>query len=180
VAGEELAAKRYARAILELGLESDADLEAWAGAIDSMAEFMSDAEVRRVLENSRVARADKLHLIEAALNELPPRILNLARLLVQKSRTNLATQIADVFRSLVAEQAGIVYARAITAVPLSDSERDNLVSRLALQTGNRVALETEVDPNILGGLVIQMGDKLIDASTRARLQSLRENLVGAF
>ena len=179
MAAGDLAAKRYARAIFDLGVESNANLDEWSRAVDTMAQFMSDPEVRRVLENSRVAQDAKLHLIEAALSDLPQLPLNLARLLVRKSRTALAMQLSAEFQALVAVREGIEHVRATTAVTLNEQERQDLVQRLEAQTGKKVLLETDVNPSMVGGLVVQIGDRLIDASTRAHLAALRENLVGA-
>jgi F-type H+-transporting ATPase subunit delta len=173
--GVNLAAKRYAQAAFELAVEQG-DTATWEGALAHIASFMSDAEVRRVLENSRVGRQPKMQLIEAALGDQPPLPLNLARLLVRKGRTSLAGDIEDQFKQLVEEREGISRVVARTAVPLNESEREALVSRLQQQTGRRVILDTVVDPELLGGVVVQMGDRLIDASTRARLEALRDRL----
>jgi F-type H+-transporting ATPase subunit delta len=174
----EGAAKRYALAAFELAQEGNNATE-WQGALEHIAAFMSETDVSRVLENSRVAQDVKQQLVEAGLRGLPPLSLNLARLLVKKGRSALAPGIATEFRQLVEEQEGIAHARAVTAVPLSDADRQALTGRLEQQTGRRIVLETEVDQALLGGLVVQIGDKLIDASTRARLRALRQSLEGA-
>jgi F-type H+-transporting ATPase subunit delta len=177
VAAEELAAKRYSQAAFELASEAN-DTAAWDQALAQMAEFMSDEEVRKVLENSRVEQAAKQRLIDAALGDLPRLPLNLARLLVKKNRTSLANEIARQYRELSEARDGISRAKAITAVELSDQEKGSLTQRLREQVGHEVIVETEVDPSLLGGVVVQIGDRLIDASTRARLEALRSNLVG--
>jgi F-type H+-transporting ATPase subunit delta len=176
--GEGLAAKRYALAAFELAQERG-EVEVWLNAVRQIAEFMGDAEVRRVLENSRVGQEPKQRLVAAALADLPGLTLNLARLLVRKNRTALAPQIAAQFEQLIEAQRGVSRARAVTAVPLAAAERDALAQRLREQTGKEVVLEAEVDPELLGGVVVQIGDRLIDASTRARLRALRESLIRA-
>jgi F-type H+-transporting ATPase subunit delta len=177
VPGTEAAAKRYARAAFELATER-AEAAAWTTALEQMGEFMRDAEVRRVLENTRVAQDAKQQLINAALGDLPPLPLNLARLLVRKSRTALAADIVTEFKRLVEEAQGVAHARATTAVALSEADRGALARRLQERTGRQIVLETEVDPRLVGGVVIQIGDRLVDASTRARLEALRESLTG--
>jgi F-type H+-transporting ATPase subunit delta len=177
--GENLAAKRYAIAAFELAQEHN-DTDAWLNAVRQIAEFMGDAEVKRVLENTRVGKEPKQRLIDAALGDLPALPLNLARLLVRKNRTELAVDIAEQFGQLLEQQRGVSRARATTAVPLGDAEREALSQRLAQQTGGEVVLETAVDPELLGGVVVQIGDRLIDASTRSKLRALRDNLTRAF
>jgi len=176
--GETLAAKRYAVAAFQIAQEHG-DADAWRDALSQIADFMGDAEVKRVLENTRAGQDPKQRLIGAALGDLPAMPLNLARLLVRKNRTALARDIELAFRQLIEEERGITHARARTAVPLSETEVAALSRRLQEQTGHEVILEVEVDPSVLGGVVVQIGDRLIDASTRARLQAMRESLVGA-
>ncbi|HEU0075242.1 MAG TPA: ATP synthase F1 subunit delta [Dehalococcoidia bacterium] len=177
--GENLAAKRYAVAAFELAQENN-DSDAWLNAVRQIAEFMGDPEVKRVLENARVSQEPKQRLIDAALGDLPALPLNLARLLVRKNRTALAVDIATQLGQLLEQQRGVSRARATTAVPLGDAEREALSQRLAQHTGGEVVLETAVDPALLGGVVVQIGDRLIDASTRSKLRALRDNLTRAF
>jgi F-type H+-transporting ATPase subunit delta len=177
--GENLAAKRYAVAAFELAQEHNAS-GAWLTAARQIAEFMGDPEVKRVLENTRVSQGPKQRLIDAALGDLPALPLNLARLLVRKNRTALAVDIAAQLEQLLEQQRGVSRASATTAVPLGAAEREALSRRLATQTGGEVVLETAVDPALLGGVVVQIGDRLIDASTRSKLRALRDNLTRAF
>jgi F-type H+-transporting ATPase subunit delta len=178
LAAADLAAKRYALAAFDLA-QAEGALEEWADALDQIAAFVGEADVRRAFENSRTSQDTKQRLIDAGLSDLPKLPLNLARLLARKNRTALAGAIAAEFRQLVEDEKGVARAVARTAVPLSDAERDVLVSRLSQRTGKAVVLETEVDPALLGGVVVQIGDRLVDGSTRARLQALRDNLVGS-
>ena len=178
MAAQDLVAKRYAQAAFELA-DKAGNLTDWQRGLERIAEFMSDPEVARMLENTRVPQESKHRLIAAGLADLPALPLNLARLLVRKGRTALARPIADAFSQMVEEREGVARVRAVTAVPLTDAEAQALAERLQSQMGRRVILETHVDPRLLGGLRLQVGDKLIDASTRARLEGLRDALVGA-
>jgi F-type H+-transporting ATPase subunit delta len=175
---EAPAARRYALASFQIA-NANGDIEVWRKSLREISEFMGDPEVRRVLENSRVGQEPKQRLIAAALADLPEMPQNLARLLVRKGRTNLAVDISEQFEQLMEQERGISRARATTAVPLADAEREALAKQLQVQTGNQVVLETAVDPRLLGGVVIQIGDRLIDASTKGRLEALRESLTGA-
>ena len=174
----DLAAKRYAEAAFQIALEKG-NLDEWSAAISEIAAMYSEAEVKAVLENSRMSLEAKYQLIDKLLTDLQSPQRNLARLLVRKSRVGLVKEIAEEFSSMVEEREGIVRAKVFTAVPITDSERAQILQALRQRTGREVILDVEVDPELLGGIVIQMGDRLIDASTRARLESLRESLVGA-
>ena len=174
----EPAARRYALAAFELAQE-ERSMEAWADALEAIAAFMSEADIKAMLENTRVGQEAKLKLIDAGLNGLPPLALNLARLLVHKGRTSLAPAIAAVYGELLEAEKGIAQARAMTEVILTDEERALLEERLKERTGKQIVLQTEVDESLLCGVLIQIGDQLIDASTRSRLRALRESMVGA-
>lgn len=178
MAAEDPAAKRYALAAFSVAQEKG-DLDGWRSAIEQIADFMSMPAVQPALENSRVPVQAKMSVIEQSLTGLPQIQLNFARLLVQKGRVGLAREIANQFIGLVEEAQSVVRASAKTAVPLSDAERETLLQRLRERTGRQVVLVTEVDPQLLGGVVIQIGDELIDASTRTRLIHLKQRLVGA-
>ena len=176
MAGIEPAAKRYAVAAFELASESG-DLEKWAAALDTIAGFMGEADITRSLANPRYSQDTKMQLIEAGLKGLAPLQMNLARLLVRKGRSALAGAIAEEFQLMLESERGIARVLAKTAIALSDTERDLLLQRLRTNTGKQVVLTTGVDPALLGGVVVQIGDRLIDASTRAKLEALRESLV---
>jgi F-type H+-transporting ATPase subunit delta len=174
----EVAAKRYAQAAFELALESNS-LTEWSGALARIAHFLSDGEAAAALQNTRVARDVKHRLIDAGLGDLPRGPLNLAHILVNKGRVGLAAEIVDQFTRMVEAQQGLARARATTAVALTEADREALLQRLRQSTGRQVLLETAVDPAILGGVVVQIGDRLIDGSTRSKLEALRDSLVGA-
>jgi len=72
---------------------------------------------------------------------------------------------------------GLEHARVVTAVELDDADKDRLVKHLASMTGKKVTIETVVDPDIIGGYIARIGDKLLDGSTKARLEALRKRLV---
>ena len=175
---DDLAAKRYARAAFELAMEAG-DEPAWTEALGRTAAFFGRADVDSVLTNTRVAAAAKQELVTAGLGDLPGLPLNFARLLVVKGRSELAGPIGEAFTALVEERQGIVRAHATTAVALNDRDRRALNGRLAELTHRQVLLDTEVDQAILGGMIVQIGDRLIDGSTRARLRALRASLTGA-
>jgi len=174
----ELAAKRYAGAAFQLASRSG-DFDAWATALSRIAGFTSETDHARLLQNTRVPLETKHRLIDAGLNDLPRLPLNLAQLLVNKGRTALASQIAEQFGALVEGRRGVARALVTTAVPISDAERSTVAARLQQETGSRVEIQTGVEPAIIGGVVVQIGDRLFDGSTRGRLAALRSSLVGA-
>jgi len=72
---------------------------------------------------------------------------------------------------------GLEHAEVITAIPIDEEDKEKLAQRLATITGKQIVLAADIDPTIIGGFVARVGDKLIDGSTRARLESLKKRLI---
>ncbi len=105
MAGEQLAAKRYAQAAFSIARERGA-LEQWAGDLDTVAALMSDPAAAAFLTRGRASSSDRMAVLERALAGIDPLALNLAKLLVRKNRTALAPYIARVFREMVDAERG--------------------------------------------------------------------------
>jgi F-type H+-transporting ATPase subunit delta len=172
------AARRYAEAIFDLGEESDT-LDQWQRDLDTLANVAGDGGALGVLENVRTPMEDRLALLDRALAGMSQLAQNLAKLLVSRGRFSLTLQIDRIFGEMLDERNGVVRAEAITAVPLTDDEERAIVDHLRTLTGARdVRLQREIDPSIIGGLIVRVGDQLIDGSTRSRLIQLRRRLSG--
>lgn len=178
VARADIVAKRYAEAVFDLARERG-DFEAWAQELDAIATLMSDPEAAAILSSVRVRPEAKAVFLERSLPGLRPEALSLARLLVANRRVAQAAAIRDLYRALWDEHRGIIHAQAVTAVPLDEEEKGRLTRRLADMTGKQVVLETKTDPSILGGLIVRIGDRVIDGSTRTKLLALRKRMEGA-
>ena len=173
----DTAAKRYARAAFEVALDHRA-LDRWSDDLQLIAAVADDAEALAFLGNTKVPLVQRYRLLESTLKGIDPLAMNLARLLVAKGRAGLAPQIAEAYLGLVDEHRGIAHATVVTAVPLSDTERKAVESRLGEVSGKQVIAHLEVDPEIVGGLVARIGDKVIDGSTHGKLLALRQSLAG--
>lgn len=171
----ELAAKRYAEAAFQIARERGTE-EAWLEGLRLLVALWSDPQALAFLEDVRIPLGAKLKLVERALEGVDPLVLNLARLLVQRGRVALAPQILEAFQELADEERGIVHALVTSAVPLSEDEQRAVAERLSQITGKQVVLEARVDEGIIGGLVVRIGDRLIDGSTRSKLQALKRQL----
>ena len=106
----------------------------------------------------------------------PTAIGSLLSVLIRRGRIALIAQIAAAYGDLVDDRAGIAKARITTAVPLPDAQRASVVGRLEKTTGKRIEAEFAVEPTLLGGATVQVGDHLVDASLRAQLDALRDQL----
>ena len=174
----ESAARRYADAIFELA-QSEQRLDAWEQDLGLLDQVFSSPGVSEQLGNPSVPAARKDEFVNGYLASASEETRNLARVLVSRGRSDLAGQILTAYRGRLDVVRGIVHAQVTTAVALSDQERDAVRERLRQMTGQQVTLETTVDPAIIGGIVVRIGDKLIDGSTRSRLLQLKQRLAGA-
>jgi F-type H+-transporting ATPase subunit delta len=176
-AGSESAARRYADAVFEIA-QSEDRLDDWEEELEILAAAFSSAEALAWLSTPSVPAADKDRLIQTGLASASEEARNLARLLVTRGRAKLTGPILDAYRLRLNKVRGIAHALVTTAVALSDQDGAAIEARLSAMTGQAVKMEMAVDPSIIGGVVVRMGDKLIDGSTRARLLDLKRRLAG--
>ena len=104
---------------------------------------------------------------------------NFLLVLADKGRAGQLEEIADEFERLVAEHEGVVHAELTTAVELSDDEAQKLLQQIEQASGRKVEATRTVDPDLIGGIVLQVGSHRLDASVRGRLDRLRRQLVTA-
>ncbi len=169
-------ARRYAEAALSIA-ERDDSLETWVVALETAAGRLSVPELMRILADPARDVATRRGVAEQVLGEAVtdgPR--NLVLLLIRRGRIELLPEVAVQLRRLYDQRRGVVGAIVTSAAPLTDPEVAALTARLARMTGGRVNLDLQVDPDILGGIMVRIGDRLIDGSVRGRLERLRTQL----
>jgi len=167
--------KRHAQAVFQIALE-DKQLDKWLTDIEMIAAVLGDAEIAAAMANPKVSPEKKKDVLDRGLKGISPMAMNLAQFLVAKNRLHLVQSLAVEYRRLMNAYLGLELAEVTTAVPVSDQEGEMVGKGLAAMSGKRVTLELSVDPGILGGFVARLGDKLIDASARTRLQDLRKSM----
>lgn len=172
------AARRYARAVFELATE-EGQVAEWGRRVAQVSDLLSNPQVAAVLTNPTIPVNLRMELISAAPHELDPEATNLARLLIESNRVEDARGVAEDYEALADAAAGRVRATVTTAVELAPDERDRLAHQLSERLGKEVRIEVVVDERILGGLKLQYGDRLIDASLATKLQQLRRHLADA-
>jgi len=136
-------------------------------------------ELRELLRNPQLdprARRAALDDVLAGSDDL---LRNFLLVLADKGRAGQLEEIAKEFERLVAEHEGVVHAELTTAVELSDDEAGKLLQQIERASGRKVEASRSVDPNLIGGIVLQVGSHRLDASVRGRLERLRRQLVTA-
>jgi len=181
MAGRDTAARRYAEAAFEVAVRDDA-VERWRSDLDTAAAVVADPDVGRALANPAVPAQVRLASVETALGRtILPGTMNLIGLLVRRGRIEQLPRVSAEFRRLDNARQGITVATATSAAALTPEEIRELTGKLEEMSGGRIELDVQVDPSLLGGLVVRVGDRLIDGSVRGRLERLRNQLTaGAF
>lgn len=176
MAGSSTAARRYAEAAFEVGLR-DGTVDAWRRELDAAAGIIGDPTVLRTLENPAIPLETRTDLLSALKPSVSQPVLNLILLLVRRGRIGTLSLVAAEFRRLDDRRNGVTVASATSASALDSGEVAALTQQLEELTGGRVELTLQIDPSLLGGLVVRVGDRLIDGSVRGRLERLRTQLV---
>lgn len=171
------AATRYAQAVFSLGKERGT-LDVWQSDLTDLATLTGDSRVSSYLSNPSITADTKLATLEASLpSTVQPELRNLAKLLVVRNRTNLIPQIREIFEDQVRAERGITVAQVTTSEPLTADEEALVREKLAAMTGNTIEITSTVDPDIIGGIVVRIGDQVIDGSVRNKLERMRTRLV---
>ena len=177
MARRETAARRYAEAAFEVALRDDT-VATWRRELETAAAIASDERVGRLLANPAVPLETRTEMAATIFGKVVGRpVLNLIGLMIRRGRIDQLPKVAAEFRRLDDACQGITVATATSAAPLTPDEIRVLTERMETFTGGRVELDVQVDPSLLGGLVVRVGDQLIDGSVRGRLERLRNQLV---
>jgi F-type H+-transporting ATPase subunit delta len=171
------AARRYAEAVFQLA-ERDESFDRWRDELRLAADVTNDPAVQRMLDSPMRPLPERERLLTELLgSRLSKPVFNLVRLLLQRGRLDLVGPIAGEYNRLLNVRRGIVSAVVTSATPLTADEDAAIRGRVAALTGTTVDVTTAVDPSLIGGLTVRIGDRLIDASVRGRLERLREQLL---
>jgi len=168
-------AKRYAQAVFEIALEKK-ELDGWQSDLREIASLGDDATVIAFLESPKFDFGAKVKLLSERLVDINPLVLNLVYLLLARGRLSMLGEIADEYQRLLDSYRGIEQAEVITAVPLDDEDKLRLEERLGAVVGKKVVVKPEVDSSVIGGFIARIGGKLLDGSTRSKLEVLKREL----
>jgi F-type H+-transporting ATPase subunit delta len=172
-------AQRYAQAIFEIGVETST-VSTLTDEIRLIASaYASSADLRVLAQSPLISHAER----NAAIDDIAQRMglsrvtRNVLGVLAERRRLSSLPAIVANLTKLADQRAGIVRATVSSAEPLSDAHCQRLERELAQITGKKVILERRQDPDLLAGIVVRVGDRVIDSSARACLQNLRSQLL---
>lgn len=170
------AARRYAEAAFQVALAENT-LDQWKADLATAAGILGRPDVEPTVHSPAVPLEQRLSIVRQLLE---PRIsapaLRLVSLLVERGMVHALPRVSEQYNRQLNNHRGVVEATVTTAVPLTEDETAAIRSRVEAMAGSAVELTEKVDPDLLGGLTIQIRDRLLDASIRGRLERLRDQL----
>lgn len=175
MARRETAARRYAEAAFQVATEQRA-LNRWQADFAVLGEALANPELTAVMQHPAVPYSDKERVLRRSVTEVADGPLNLILLMIRRGRPGAIPAMRTHFEELVLRQRGITRAEVRTALPLEDEDRVGLERTLEHLAGHQVEFTEVVDPSLMGGIAVRIGDRLYDASVRSRLERLRARL----
>ena len=173
-------AGRYAEALLRTAKPAGtlaACAESYAGVLEVMA---ASRDLVIFLDSPQVREQEKKAVLGKVFGpRLEPVLMDFFNLLIDRNRIELLRDIGEVFAGLVEADGGLVRARVVTAIALPSDLETKLRDKLAHVTGKSVILDKKVDPAVLGGVCVTLGDRIIDGTVRTNLDRLRKTLATA-
>ncbi len=171
-------ARNYAEALLELARRAE-DPAGWGKLIRDVASGIEqDITLRHFLESPKISEAQKNDIFSQALGDRVPRhFLRFLQTLVRKRRQNLIPEIAIEYDNLLDVHEGRVHANVTVAAEVSGEEESSIAKELSRVMGKTVVPHMQVNPAILGGVVVKIGDTVMDGSVRRRLARLKSQML---
>ena len=169
-------ARPYAQAVFRLAKQGNA-LPAWSDALNLIATVYEDPQMQAAMANPKVISADIERLLLAICGERIDGVArNLIQLLVHNRRLSVLVEIRELFEQLKLEDEGKLDAKISSAFPMEDAQRNQVVNLLSARFKRKINATVTVDPDLIGGIKVEVGDKVWDASVRGRLQTMAVTL----
>ncbi|MEO8003299.1 MAG: F0F1 ATP synthase subunit delta [Betaproteobacteria bacterium] len=169
-------ARPYAEAVYRTAKQGNA-LQEWSDALGLIAGVYSDPQMQAAIANPKVGAADIERLLLAICGERVNAVArNLIQLLVHNRRLTVVPEIREMFEQLKLQDEGKLDAKISSAYPMDDGQRDHVVKMLSTRFKRKINATVTVDPELIGGIKVEVGDKVWDASVRGKLQTMAATL----
>lgn len=171
-------ARPYADALFKACAEQKVDLGEATTWVDELAAIASNAQLQQVIDNPKVSGEQILGVIAAVVRKgLSPMASNFLRTVVENGRLRALPEIAAQFRALVNRTKGTSDAVVVSAFAIQAQELGELGAVLEKRFGRKLHLTVEVDPSLIGGVRVVVGDEVLDTSVKARLEQMKAALI---
>lgn len=174
----ELVTSSYTDVIFDLALE-EGHLEEIGAELDTISKIMQENPQYLVfLTSPQIAKEEKLESIEAVFGgRIETTTKNFLKVLIDNRRIDYLLEITKYYKKLQRSHLGIAFVEAVTPIPMDEDQKRELVTKLESKLGQKVELDNIIDPSIIGGMKIRIGERSLDASVSSRLKGLRAELV---
>ena len=165
-------ARPYAQAVFRLARESQA-LTAWSDRLQRLAAIAQDPEMAKVVGNPKFSAGQVADLFVSLTGEAGNKELaSFVGILAENERIDVLTQIQEIYEQLKSADEGVKEAIVTSAYPLDDAQLKNLMSQLESHFGSKLQPQVEVDAALIGGIKVTVGDQILDASVRGKLDAM--------
>ena len=169
-------ARPYAEAVFRLARDAG-DLKAWSGRLQSAAQVVADPQMRALIADPNVAAGRVADVVVSVLGSKFGELgVNFIKVLADNDRLTLLPEIEAQFEALKAQAEGKLEAHISSALPMSDAQVSELGAALKKKYGHEVEVSVSVDPALIGGVVVMIGDRVMDGSVRGRLEKMAFSL----
>jgi F-type H+-transporting ATPase subunit delta len=169
--------RTYARSLFEAAKETGRLGEVRRQLADFVETIDTVPELHAILRNPQLDRRAKMAAVDAVAGSSDPLVLNLLRLLIEKGRAGEIDEVGEEFERLASREEGELSVELTTAFELSEDEARSIVGQIEKASGRTVEATRSVDPDLIGGIVLQAGSLRVDGSVRGRLERLERELV---
>ena len=176
---DEQVARVYAQALFDAAREGGVVEKVRRDLGDFVAALAASAALRDVLADPRVETAAKHRVLHEIARGGQPLLANVLQLMLERGRFAAVPELRQVYDALATVEEGVVHVEVVSAAELTPETEKKIAARVQEATGRRVQLARRVDPDILGGLVLRVGDVIVDGSVKARIRQLRRRLATA-
>jgi len=169
-------ARPYAEALFKATPE--AEQSAWVAQVATLGQVANDAQLQGFASNPRVTQSQVFDVVtEAAKVALAPVVANFLRTVLENGRLPALPVMAEQFQALVQARQGVSEARIVSAFPVSDSQVADILGPLEKRFGRKLTAKVDVDPELIGGVRVVVGDEVLDTSVKARLERMKSALL---
>lgn len=175
---QSTAAQRYALALFQLAQQHNQLASVEEDLREVKVVFKENSDLQALLASPKLSLERKKELIRELFGKANPLVVNILQLLVDRKRINETVEIATEFEALSNDAQGIADAKVYSTRPLTDNERAAISSAFAHKVGKQtLRIENEIDPSLLGGIRLQIGNRIFDSSVSGKLDRLKKQLL---
>lgn len=173
------AANRYALALFQLAQKHDQLASVEEDLREVQAVFKENGDLQALLALPKLSLDRKKEIVRELFGQANPLVVNMLQVLLDRKRINETVAVITEFTALTNDAKGIADAKVFSTRPLTDEERSSISTAFAHKVGKQsLRIENEIDPSLIGGIRLQIGNRIFDSSISAKLDRLKKQLIG--